>query len=489
MGAAPGRTGVAGVLLVSMLLCCEGTLAAADDDSRSGYARHGLYDEYEGYGPVDPYLITNNPPVPEPIGPRVLRDIPAIGDTMARWPAFFRDLEADVHFRTSYRNARFPGGPCTSAGCPDDIRQEAWAVGGWLGVESGWLLDTFRLGGTGYFSEPAYAPESRDGTLLLAPGQEGIEVLGEAYAQLRYKEYAVLTGYRQLVDQRFVNPQDNRMIPNTFEGAMLTGTAGPVDYALGYLTAIKTRNSDTFIDMAEAAGVTTGENRGLILTSVNFAPGEGTGWLAPLEGFEIYVGNYYVPDVFNTFFVNPEYRRALGDDWHLRLGVQYLDQRDVGSGLLGSFSTWNVGALVEVGWRDLRVLAMMSATGPDAGLRKPYGATPAYVSLIVNDFDQANQKAWEIGILYDWGGETLPAVLRAPGLTTALLYGEGFDARTVSTGDRLPKRREANLSAVWRPPGVPGLQVRAFWAVIHQEDRDRLFHTVGTTVDFELPLF
>jgi hypothetical protein len=41
----------------------------------------------------------------------------------------------------------------------------------------------------------------------------------------------------------------------------------------------------------------------------------------------------------------------------------------------------------------------MSATGPDAGLLKPYGATPAYVSLIANDFDQANQKAWEIGII------------------------------------------------------------------------------------------
>jgi hypothetical protein len=471
---------------MAALLCSSGTSAAADDDKT--YAGYDLYGKYEGYGPVERYLIGNNPPVPEPIGPRVLRDIPAIGDTMQRWPAFFRDLEADLHFRTAYRNSRSSGGPCTPAGCPDDVRQEAWALGGWLGLESGWLLDTFRIGAAGYISEPGYAPESRDGTVLLAPGQEGIEVLGEAYAQLRYKEYVLLTGYRQLVDQRFVNPQDNRMIPNTFEGAMLTGTGGPVDYALGYLTAIKTRNSNTFIDMARAAGVTTDENRGLILTSVNFAPADGPPRLAPLEGLEVYLGNYYVPDVFNTLFFNPEYRYAFTDEWHLRGGVQFLDQRGVGSNLLGSFSTWNVGALVEVGWRDLRVLAMMSATGPDAGLRKPYGATPAYVSLIVNDFDQANQKAWEIGIIYDWGGRTVPA-LRAPGLTTSLLYGEGFDAQAVSTGASLPKQREANLSAVWRPPQVPGLQIRAFGSLVHQEDRDRLYHTVGVTLDFELPLF
>jgi hypothetical protein len=34
----------------------------------------------------------------------------------------------------------------------------------------------------------------------IRPGQEGITVLGQAYGQLRYREYALLTGYRQMVD-------------------------------------------------------------------------------------------------------------------------------------------------------------------------------------------------------------------------------------------------------------------------------------------------
>ena len=100
----------------------------------------------------------------------------------------------------------------------------------------------------------------------------------------------------------------------------------------------------------------------------------------------------------------------------------------------------------------------------------------------------SDEEAWEIGLVYDWGGRTVPA-LRAPGLTTSLLYGEGFDARSVGSGASLPKRREANLSAVWRPPDVPGLQIRAFGSLVHQDDRDRLYHTVGVTIDFELPLF
>src|SRR5262249_58598607 len=116
---------------------------------------------------------------------------------------------------------------------------EAWALGGWLTLESGWLLDTFRMGATAYTTQPAYAPDSRDGTGLLGPDQSSITVPGQAFGQLRYQNYALLTGYRQLVNQGFVNPQDNRMIPNTFEGATLACTVGPVDYYVGELPALK----------------------------------------------------------------------------------------------------------------------------------------------------------------------------------------------------------------------------------------------------------
>jgi hypothetical protein len=68
-------------------------------------------------------------------------------------------------------------------------------------LQSGWLLDTFRVGATGYTSQPAYAPADRDGTGLLGPGQSSIVVLGQAYAQLKYEDYALLTGTTQLYAQ------------------------------------------------------------------------------------------------------------------------------------------------------------------------------------------------------------------------------------------------------------------------------------------------
>ena len=48
---------------------------------------------------------------------------------------------------------------------------EAWAIGGAVSYKSGWLLNHFQLGAVYYLSEPLYAPEDRDGTQLLRPGQ------------------------------------------------------------------------------------------------------------------------------------------------------------------------------------------------------------------------------------------------------------------------------------------------------------------------------
>ena len=68
-------------------------------------------------------------------------------------------------------------------------------------------------------------PDDKDGTKLLAPGQEQITVLGEAFGAIRVLGQTV-TGYRQLINRPFINPQDSRMMPNTFEAYTLTGHGG-----------------------------------------------------------------------------------------------------------------------------------------------------------------------------------------------------------------------------------------------------------------------
>src|SRR5882762_8099177 len=101
--------------------------------------------------------------------------------------------------------------------------KQAWAIGGWLGLKTDYFFDHIAFGVTGYTSQPIYAPDDRDGTLLLEPGQEGYTVLGEAYADIRIIDGLNLSIGRKGYDTPFINRNDTRMTPNTFEAIVLQG--------------------------------------------------------------------------------------------------------------------------------------------------------------------------------------------------------------------------------------------------------------------------
>ena len=132
-------------------------------------------------------------------------------------------------------------------------KSEAWAVGGWAGVRSPWWGDMFQVGVLGYTSQKLYGPDDKDGTRLLMPGQRSFSVLGEAWGAVRIFDQT-LTGYRQLINRPYINPQDNRMVPNTFEAYTLSGAASGVSYTGGFIAKMKTRNSDSFDWMSTVAG-------------------------------------------------------------------------------------------------------------------------------------------------------------------------------------------------------------------------------------------
>ena len=103
--------------------------------------------------------------------------------------------------------------------------QEAWVLGGFAGLRSPWFGDLFQFGVVGYASQKLYGPAGKGGTLLLQSDQSSIYVLGEAWGAVRVAGQTI-AGYRQLIDRPFINPQDTREIPNTFEAYTLTGAYG-----------------------------------------------------------------------------------------------------------------------------------------------------------------------------------------------------------------------------------------------------------------------
>ena len=80
-------------------------------------------------------------------------------------------------------------------------------------------------------------------------------MLGQAYSLIRLPGEQEVRGGRMLVDTPLINPQDNRMVPNTFEGVQLVtlpNSARNYDYSFGYLWTIKQRDSNDFISMSDA---------------------------------------------------------------------------------------------------------------------------------------------------------------------------------------------------------------------------------------------
>jgi outer membrane porin, OprD family len=409
---------------------------------------------------------------PPPPAPPLERLFAPLKEQMADLPPFLRDTDLRVHFRSYYFNREKP----------DGSDNEAWAFGGWISYQSGWLLDTFAMGATLYGSAPLYAPDDKDGTLLLKPGQEGYYVPGEAWGALRYQDYALLKGYRQLVDQTYINPQDNRMTPNTFEGVTLGGKAAWAQYFGGYLWDIKPRNADDFVSMSEQAGA-KGTDRGVGLAGVR---------LTPLPGLRLDLSNQYGVDTFNTLYAEADYLYPLNADWKLRLGAQFTDQRAVGDALVANaaeknWATQAGGARVQAIYRELTLTAAFSVTGSGNTIQSPWGTFPGYLSMIDQDFNRANEKAWLVGVACDF------SKVLARGLSANFNFTWGTDAINPKTRAKAPDQREYDLTVDYRPPWLAppflqGMWLRVRGAILDQEGGDRLGAQIRVILNWERDL-
>lgn len=388
---------------------------------------------------------------------------PELGARIKELSPFFRDTEFTLHLRTFYQNVETK--PGTYA--------EAWAGGGWLTLRSGWLSDTFSVGATGYTSQPLYAPTSREGTLLLEPDGQGFTVLGEAWAKLKYGDH-VLTGYRQLVDVGYVNPYDGRMAPNTFEGAMVAGRFGWLEYTGGYLTRMKPRNEDEFIPMSEAAGAGRTQE-GAALAGFR---------LQPWQPFWVEASTIFTADTFNTAFLRTQYTHTLSDDVTLSLGIQYADQRSVGEALIGRFQTWTVGARATLDFYGASVAPSFHRTGSGNDIQTPFGRWPGYLKLITKDFDLARQTAVGVRLGYDLGR------VGAAGLTGRFFFADGMSAINPKSGKSEPSEREYDFDVIYEPPKgwLAGFSFRVRVGLVQQNGVAGLFPDIRLIMNYELPV-
>ena len=290
---------------------------------------------------------------------------------------FWSDMRVDANFR-SYYFLRDNG---TTALIDEN---EAWAAGGTLNFESGKLWNRISIGGEYFASVPIDASDNTPGSGLLQPIQNTISTFGQAYVRATLGEQVVTFG-RQRINKPYLNANDSRMLPITFEGITLDGRWERGRLFVGYIDKIKVKNSDTFIAMGRRAGVQNSDE-GLWELGARYEWGEGN-FIGAIAS--------YIPDILSTIYSELDTHWSSGE-WGFRLGAQLTDQRSVGDHLLmgSSFDTQSFGVRFSAGIDNFILTTVVSYNGDGARIRSPFGGDPSFTSLMLSNFNLANQLTW-----------------------------------------------------------------------------------------------
>jgi hypothetical protein len=235
----------------------------------------------------------------------------------------------------------------------------------------------------------------------------------------------VLTGFRQKLDLPYLNQQDSRMTPNTFEAAKFSKEKGPMRFSAGYAWKFKRRNGDDFVSLSAEAGVA--KDRGAAFGDVL--------WYLS-EDFYVGASGFVVPDLLATIYAESGYELSLSDELGLRLDAQFTHQQSVGDDLIAGspFDTWNVGLRTAASWRGAMLRLGFAITGEERRVESFYGSNPSYLGLMQRTFNQADEKALLLSLSYDFtrcGIEGLSVIANFAQGWDGVVAGVRGDAREV----------------------------------------------------------
>jgi outer membrane porin, OprD family len=391
-----------------------------------------------------------------------------------------KDTKFEINLRTFYfdRN-QFNGS-----------ESQAWAIGGWAGVKTGYFLDHIAFGSTLYTSQPLYAPKDRSGSLLLLPNQDGYTVLGEFYADIRIIDGLNVNVGAKGYDTPFINRNDTRMTPNTFEAIVLQGrtelgkastnadesdTSSTGDiaglskdavnaseakaepdkdnavlkYGAGYFYQIKERNDSVFVSMAVDAGANV--DRGVYTAGLLYEKG----------GFSVGGIDYLCPDVINIAYAESKLKLPIGADWQPKLNGQFVQQHSIGADLLqgDSFSGTQFGLKLDLPvTKALLLTAAATYAWGDTNLQNPWSGYPGYTSVQVQDFNRAGEGAFLLRAGYEF-----------PWVEGLSAYALGVFGTTPDLGGQY-RQNEYDLNLQYSPKKgrLKDLSFRLRYALVHQ---------------------
>lgn len=239
----------------------------------------------------------------------------------------------------------------------------------------------------------------------------------------------------------YINPNDFRMIPLTFEGVVLLPEARKgrkLDYVASYLWRYKPRHLEYFIPFSEALGVA--QDEGVLMTGASYRTSQ---WNYGLI-------NYWIADTMNTAYGEFDYTLPFGGvdgSPDFRLSANNADQRSVGEDLMHNapFHTFQASARLIGSYRNFVLSGAVSRVGDEAPFLHPFGLSPVFTGMMISSFQRAGELGYHFSLSYDF------ASFGVEGLKLIVAYGRGVDAIDAATGAALPDRDEIDLRLEYEP--------------------------------------
>ena len=361
---------------------------------------------------------------------------------------FIADSKASVELRNFYFNRDFRNGPPTTQ---RDAAAE-WAQGAILRFESGYTAGTIGVGldAIGMLGLKLDGGDGSGGTGLLPADLSSKNGRGSQseYAKLGLTAKAKVSATELKVGSLafrspVVSSNDTRLLPSTFEGALLTSKdIDKLALQGGKLQQIKFNSSSNYQDF-------TGNRIGGVSDDFRFAGGSYS--FNKSLSTSLFYGN--LENIYRQYFGGVVYEIPLAAQQSLKFDLRYSKSTDDGNFRPLDNRAANGQVAYTLG-ASVFTAAYQRMSGDDPF---PYIANsdPYLVNFVqINDFANAEEHSWQVRYDYNF------AALGVPGLTFMTRYVNGDNAQVAGSNSGKEWERNTDVGYVVQSGSLKNLGVK-----------------------------
>ncbi|BBT41719.1 OprD family porin [Pseudomonas putida] len=364
--------------------------------------------------------------------------------------AFFEDSTATFETRNMYFNRDFRDGTSSQ-----QSKRDEWAQGFMLNFESGYTDGTvgFGLDALGMLGIKLDSSPDRTDTGLLPTHDDG--KAADEYSKLGLTGKIKVSNTELKVGTLIpelptLQPNDGRILPQTFEGGLLTSKElKGLTFTGGRLEKAKDRNDTNWEDLAlnnkngRFGGTFSADNFDLAGLDYQFT--------------DRITGSYHfaeLDDIYRQHFIGmvatqPWGPGTFGAD--LRLAVS----DDAGQAKAGNIDNTTVNGMLSYALGGHKVSAAYQHLSGDSAFPYVDGADPYLVNFVqINDFAGADERSWQARYDYNF------AALGIPGLTFMTRYISGDNVSRADGGEGKEWERNTEFKYVVQSGPLKDVAVR-----------------------------